>query len=143
MYELESADALKTDDYLRMIRNTVRYVYTQTCPIQSDPHTLGGGMVPVLQFGRMDAPADIEDKYNYYYDNVRTPGCLHVRRYHALEGDPKPLTMYEFEHEKVPETLDREHLRARHTMQEYIGGTYGHAHRSPGVNRRILPTRAF
>ena len=137
MHELESTDALKTDDYLRMSRNTFRNVYTQ-----SDPHALGLGMAPTLQIGRMDTPADIEDKYNYYYDNFRTPGCLLVRRYHALEGEPEPLTMYEFEHEKVLETLAWEHQRAQDTMHEYIGGTYGHAHYSPGVNRRILPTRA-
>ena len=60
-----------------------------------------------------------------------------------MEGEPKSLTMYEFEQEKVPETLDLEHPRAQDTMHEYIGGTCGHAHRSPGVNRGILPTRAF
>ena len=122
VYELESADALQTDEYLRMSRNptdwtkrmspnivgrgTVRNVYSQIYPSASDPHTLGRGMAPALQIGRMEVPADIEDKYNYYYDNVRTPGnlkipgCLHVRRYHAVEGSPKYLTMYEFEHER-------------------------------------------
>ena len=58
-------------------------------------------------------------------------------------ANPKSLTMYEFEHEKVPETLASEHQRAQDTMHEYIGGTCGHAHRLAGVNRRILPTRAF
>ena len=77
----------------------------------------------------MDVPADIEAKYNEYYDTVRTPanlqipGCLHVRRYHAVEGAPKYLTMYEFEHEKVPETLAWENQRRQDTMHEYIGGT--------------------
>ena len=67
-------------------------------------------MAPALQIGRMEVPPDIEAKYNDYYDNQRTPrnltvpGCLFVRRYHAVEGVPKYLTMYEFEHEKVPES---------------------------------------
>ena len=104
---------------------------------------LGLGMVSAPQIGRMDAPAELEDKFNYYYDDVGTPGCLHVRRCHALQGEPKSLATYEFEHEKVTETLDREHHCARDTIQEYIGGTYGHAHRSPGVKHHILPTRAF
>jgi hypothetical protein len=97
----------------------------------------------------MDVPADIEDKYNYYYDNVRTPanlqipGCMHVRRYHVVEGSPKYLTMYEFEHEKVPETVAWEHQRTLDTMHEYIGGSYGHAPGSPGVYRRVSPPRAF
>ena len=165
VYELESADALQTDEYLRMSRNptewtqrmspnvvgrgTVRNVYSQIYPSASDPHTLGRGMAPALQIGRMEVPADIEDKYNYYYDNVRTPGnlkipgCLHVRRYHAVEGSPKYLTMYEFEHEKVPETLAWETQRGQDTMHEYIGGSYGHAPGSPGVYRRVFPPRAF
>ena len=165
VYELESADALQTDEYLRMSRNptewtkrmspnvvgrgTVRLVCTQIYPEENDPHTLGRGMAPALQIGRMDVPADIEAKYNEYYDTVRTPanllipGCLHVRRYHAVEGSPKYLTMYEFEHEKVPETLAWENQRRQDTMHEYIGGTYGHAPGSPGVYRRVQPPRAF
>ena len=165
VYELESVEALQSDEYLRMSqnptewtrrmspnvvgRNTVRNVYTQIYPAEIDTHTLGRGMAPALQIGRMDVPPDIEDKYNYYYDNVRTPanlqipGCTHVRRYHAVEGWPKYLTMYEFEHEKVPETLAWEEQRKQDTMHQYIGGTYGHAHGSPGVYRRVLPPRAF
>ena len=71
------------------------------------------------------------------------PGCLFVRRYHVVEGNPKYLTMYELEHEKVPESLPWEEHRRRDTMHEYIGGSYGHAHGSPGVYRRIFPPRAF
>ena len=125
--ELESAEALQSDEYQRQRANPtdwskrvsplmaaggmVRNVYTQIYPAESDPHTLGHGMAPALQIGRMDVPPEIEDKYNYYYDNVRTagdlkiPGCMQVRRYQSVEGWPKYLTMYEFEHEKVPETL--------------------------------------
>ena len=165
VYELESVEALHSDEYQRMSRNptewtrrmspnvvgrnTVRNVYTQIYPAESDTHTLGRGMAPALQIGRMDVPPDIEDKYNYYYDNVRTPanlhipGCTHVRRYHAVEDWPKYLTMYEFEHEKVPETLAWEEQRKQDTMHQYIVGTYGHAHGSPGVYRRVLPPRAF
>ena len=88
----------------------VRNVHTQIYPAESDPHKLGRGMAPALQIGHMDVPPQIEDKFNYY-DNVRTPGnlktpgCMQVRRYQSVEGWPTYLTMYEFEHEKVPETL--------------------------------------
>jgi hypothetical protein len=165
IYELESAEAMQTPEYLHMSENptdwtkrisptvigrgTVRNVYTQISPGESDPDTMGRGMAPALQIGRMDVPGDIESKYNHYYDTVRTPanltvpGCLFVRRYHAVLGVPKYLTMYEFEHEKVPETLAWEGHRSRDTMHEYIGGSYGHAPGSPGVYRRIIPPRAF
>ena len=165
VYELESVDALHTEEYLHMSRNptewtkrmspnivgrgTVRNVYTQIYPAESDPHTLGRGMAPALQIGRMDVPQEVEAKYNEYYDTVRTPanldipGCMYVRRYHAVEGDPKYLTVYEFEHEKVPETLAWETQRGLDTMHQYIGGVYGHAPGSPGVYRRVFPPRAF
>ena len=51
--------------------------------------------------------------------------------------------MYEFEHEKVPETLAWENQRGQDAMHEYIGGAYGHASGSPGVYRRVFPPRAF
>ena len=165
VYELESVDALQSDEYQRLSqnptewtkrvsptvigRNTVRNVYTQISPGESDPHTLGRSMAPALQIGRLEVPQELEAKYNEYYDNVRTPanllipGCMFVRRYHAVEGSPKYLTMYEFEHEKVPETLAWEAQRSRDTMNQYIGGTYGHAPGSPGVYRRVFPPRAF
>ncbi len=165
VYELESAETLQSDEYLRQSqnptewtdrmspnvigRNMVRNVYTQVYPAESDPDVRGRGMAPALQIGRMDVPKELEAKYNDYYDNVRTPanleipGCLFVRRYHAVEGGPKYLTMYEFEHEKVPETLAWEKQRGQDTMNQYIGGSYGHAHGSPGVYRRVFPPRAF
>ena len=165
VYELESAAAMQTAEYRRQSQNptdwtkrvsptvigrgTVRNVYTQMSPAESDPDTMGRGMAPALQIGRMDVPPEIEAKYNDYYDNQRTPrnltvpGCLFVRRYHAVEGGPNYLTMYEFEHEKVPETQAWNERRGQDNMHSYIGGTYGHAPGSPGVYRRIFPPRAF
>lgn len=165
IYELESAAALQSDEYKRMSQNptewtkrmspmaigrgTVRSVCTQISPSASDPDTMGRGMAPALQIGRMEVPSEIEAKYNEYYDNVRTPanltvpGCMFVRRYHVVDGTPKYLTMYEFEHEKVPESLSWEEHRSRDTMQQYIGGSYSHPPGSPGVYRRIFPARAF
>jgi hypothetical protein len=165
VYELESAAAMQTPEYQHMSQNptdwtkhisptvigrgTVRNIYTQISPEESDPDTMGRGMAPALQIGRMEVPSDIEAKYNDYYDNQRTPrnltvpGCLFVRRYHAVEGNPQYLTMYEFEHEKVPESLAWEDFRKQDTMHDYIGGNYIHQPGSPGVYRRISPGRAF
>ena len=164
-YELESVAAVQSPEYLNYrnnptewtqkislatnARSYVRIVCSQIYPAENDSNVLGRGMAPALQIGRMIVPADIEAKYNYYYDNVRTPanlevpGCIAVRRYNAVEGEPKYVTVYEFEHEKVPETKDWESRRLQDRMHEYIGGDYGHAPGSPGVYRRILPTRSF
>jgi hypothetical protein len=164
-YELESAEAVQSEAYKQYRshptewtqrislatkgRNFSRIVGTQIYPNENDPHDLGRSMAPALQVGRMLVPQAIEAKYNEYYDTVRTPanlevpGCLAVRRYHAVEGEPKYMTVYEFEHEKVPETQAWFTRRAEDRMHEYIGGTYGHAPGSPGVYRRIFPPRAF
>ena len=164
-YELESVGALQTPEYLEIRRNPsewtrkmslavnghnyARNVYTQIYPEKNDAHLLGRGMAPALQIGRMEVPQQIEAKYNDYYDNVRTPGnlkvpgCIAVRRYHAVEGGPTYMTMYEFEHERVPETPAWHERRGQDNMHDYIGGTYAHAPGSPGVYCRILPPRAF
>jgi hypothetical protein len=164
-YELESVDALKSEEYLNFRknpsewtqrisistkgRNYSRIVCTQIYPNENDSHALGRGMAPALQVGRMEVPAEIEAKYNEYYDTVRTPGnlevpgCIAVRRYHAVEGAPKYTTVYEFEHENVPESMAWRTRSANDGMHDYIGGTYGHAPGSPGVYRRIFPPRVF
>ncbi len=164
-YELESVETLQTPEYLAFRREPsewtkkialsvngrsyVRNVYTQIYPQENDVNTMGRGMAPALQIGRMDVPPAIEDKYNEYYDTVRTPanltvpGCIAVRRYNAVEGSPKYLTIYEFEHEKVPETAVWQERRGQDQMHQFIGGSYGHAPGSPGVYRRVLPVRAF
>jgi len=164
-YDLESVGTVQSEEYLNFRRNPsewtqrislstkgrnyTRIVCTQVYPKENDSHVLGRGMAPAIQVGRMEVPQEIEAKYNEYYDNVRTPanlelpGCVAVRRYHAVEGGPNYMTVYEFEHEKVPETQAWRERSAQDGMHEYIGGTYGHAPGSPGVYRRILPSRAF
>lgn len=164
-YELESVAAMESEAFQAYLetpsewsqrislankgRNFTRLVGTQIYPANNDPHVLGRGMAPALQVGRMQVPVEVEAKYNEYYDTVRTPanlevpGCIAVRRYHVVEGEPKYMTVYEFEHEKVPETRDWNVRRGQDRMHEYIGGTYGHAAGSPGVYRRIFPSRAF
>jgi hypothetical protein len=164
-YELDATEAVQSEAYQHYRRNPTtwsqrislstkgrnfcRLVGTQIYPAANDPHVLGRGMAPALQVGRMRVPQGLEAKYNEYYDTMRTPanlevpGCLAVRRYHIVEGEPKYMTVYEFEHEKVPETQGWLSRRAQDQMHEYIGGSYGHAPGSPGVYRRVFPPRAF
>ena len=164
-YELASVEAVQSEAYQKLRRessawsqrislstrgrNFSRIVGTQIYPEANDPHVLGRGMAPALQVGRMIVPESLESKYNTYYDTVRTPanlevpGCIAVRRYHAVEGEPRYMTVYEFEHEMVPESQPWHERRGQDRMHEYIGGTYGHAPGSPGVYRRIFPARPF
>ena len=165
IYELESLATMQTPEYLHMSqtptdwtkrigpsgagRGVVRNICEQISPKESDPDIMGRGMAPAIQVGRMIVPEEIESKYNDYYDSERTPrnmtvpGCLAVRRYHVVEGSPKYTTVYEFEHEKVPESIAWNVGRSDDKMHEYIGGDYEHAPGSPGVYIRISPRRAF
>ena len=165
IYELESLATMQTPEYLHMSQNptewtkrigpsgagrgVVRNICEQISPKESDPDIMGRGMAPAIQVGRMIVPEEIESKYNDYYDSERTPrnmtvpGCLAVRRYHVVEGSPKYTTVYEFEHEKVPESIAWNVGRADDKMHEYIGGDYEHATGSPRVYIRISPRRAF
>ena len=164
IYELESLATMQTPEYLHMSQNptewtkrigpsgagrgVVRNICEQISPKESEPDIMGRGMAPAIQVGRMIVPEEIESKYNDYYDSERTPrnmtvpGCLAVRRYHVVEGSPKYTTVYEFEHEKVPESIAWNVGRADDKMHEYIGGDYEHAPGSPGVYIRISPRRA-
>ena len=131
-------------------RLTIRNVYTRIYPETEEPEALGRPMPAAVQVGRMEVPAEIEEKYNHYYDNIRLPqntalpGCLYARRFHCIEGrGPKYLTLYEFEHENVSQTIAWNEWRKTDTMNDYIGGDYDHAPGSPGVYRRIFPQRSF
>ena len=127
-YELESADVVYTPEYLRWLENPtewsrrmspgvvattyIRNVYEMIHPAQLKPEIAGAGMAPALQIGRMDIPQEVEDDWNHWYSTVyvpnyeKVPGCTRGRRYRATVGDPKYLTVYEFEHEDVSKTRE-------------------------------------
>ena len=68
------------------------------------------GPTPYLQMGRMDIPAHMEEEWNDWYnwvyvpDYLTVPGVIRARRFLAVEGQPKYLTVYEFERPDVPES---------------------------------------
>ena len=65
-------------------------------------------MAPFLQMGRIDVSAAIEEEFNAWYNMAYIPGylavsgCLNARRFIAVEGQPKYLTVCEFEHAGGP-----------------------------------------
>ena len=68
------------------------------------------GPSPYLQMGRIDIAAAMEEEFNDWYNwayipgYLTVPGCIRARRYLAVEGQPKYLTVYEFENAGVPDT---------------------------------------
>ena len=67
------------------------------------------GPSPYLQMGRIDVPAAIEEEFNDWYNWVyiptylTVPGVIRARRFVAVDGQPKYLTVYEFERADVPD----------------------------------------
>ena len=122
-YELESPDVLTTPEYLKYIENPtewsrrvspsvigtvyIRNVYEMIYPASLSSDAERGGMAPALQIGRMGIPEDTEADWNDWYSTVyvpnyeKVPGVIRGRRFQAVSGEPKYLTVYEFEHPEV------------------------------------------
>ncbi|MFN0073688.1 MAG: hypothetical protein ACKVVP_19585 [Chloroflexota bacterium] len=155
-YELESPDAIhrpeftnrphsERDDRLSPTvigKNVTRILGSQIYP--SGPENPDRGMAPVLQIGRMSVTEDQDADWNAWYNGTyipgyRTvPGVIYARRFKVLEGERRYTTVYEFEHEKVPESPEWNHLRINGSplnvpMREIMDMAPG----SPGVYRKI------
>jgi hypothetical protein len=162
MYELEDHNVLRSSAFLDELRyrpsadrakisgghigrNYLINGYRQIFPARTDPIDNTMGMAPFLQMGRMDIAAAMEEEFNAWYNTVYIPnylkvaGCIRARRFTAIEGQPKYLTVYEFENADVPETAawnaartsNPWNLRVRPHLQLDAG--------SPAVFRRIYP----
>ena len=81
------------------IRNLYRRVHPQDVPAE----TAEAGMSPVLLVGRMSVPDELDAKFNDAYNNERLPLCLSIpgyiraRRWEAVMGSPKYVTVHEME----------------------------------------------
>jgi hypothetical protein len=163
IYELEDHNVLRSAAYLdavkyqpgpiraqtgtsRVGRNFLRNAYRQIYPVHTSPIEQTGGMAPVLQMGRIDVPILVEEEFNDWYNTVyipaylTVPGVIDARRWVAIEGQPKYLTLYEFEHERVPESEAWAKARASNPWTRRMHPFLRHDSGSPGVYRRIFPS---
>ena len=126
-------------------RNFLLNVYRQIYPAMTNPIELTMGMSPYLQMGRMDIPAAMEEEFNAWYNTVyvpgymTVPGCIRARRYVCIEGQPKYLTLYEFENPKVPETDAWRTVSNSNPWTQRVRPNLQHGAGSPGVYARIYP----
>ena len=96
-------------------------------------------MAPALQMGRMDVPPEVDEEFNTWYNTIyvpnyeKVPGVLRGRRYRAVTGMPTYLTLYEFEHPKVPETAAWAAQRDAAPVNARMRSHMRHASGSPGV----------
>jgi len=162
MYELEEYNVLRSADFLDTVRykpsptrtkvsgghigrNYLLNGYRQIFPARSNPIENTMEMPRFLQMGRMDISAAMEEEFNAWYNTcyipgyLKVPGVIRVRRFMAVECQPKYLTVYEFENPGVPDTeaWDKArngnpwNLRVRPHLQLDVG--------SPAVYQRIQP----
>ena len=155
-YELESVDTVLGPTWQnrpippwdrRMSPRVIGKNFTRVIGEQIFPSSVeqpDRGMAPVLQIGRMSIPEEIDAEWNAWYNDeyipgYRTvPGVIYARRYRVVDGDVRYTTVYEFEHEHVPESAEWDHQRLHSSpksgpMRDAMAMAAG----SPGVYRRL------
>jgi len=129
--------------YLAMYE--LRNAYRQIFPVHTHPVEQTVAMAPFLQMGRIDVSSAIEEEFNAWYNTayipgyLAVPGCLGARRFVAVEGQPKYLTVYEFEHASVSESEAWTRARASNPWTRRVQPQLRHDDGSPGVYQRIYP----
>jgi hypothetical protein len=162
MYELEDHHVLRTGAFLDAVRYTPsawqlraspEYVgrnlilngYRQIFPTHTTPIELTAEMPRCVQTGRIDMPAHMEDEFNAWYNTayipgyLAVPGAIRARRFVAVEGQPKYLTVYELEHPGVSQSEAWNRARASNPWTARVTRYMQHDEGSPGVYQRVLP----
>ncbi len=157
-YELESPAVLESDAFKNRPRtewgkrvspsligtNFISNVYEMIRPATLTPDIAGNDMAPALQIGRMSVPAEREDEWNQWYNNVYTAnyekvsGCIRARRWKAVRGEPKYAVVYEFENENVSETAEWLKQRDINPSNEGMRQLMTHAPGSPGIWKKTF-----
>lgn len=156
VYELESVDAIETPEFKdrpippwdrrmspRVIgKNFTRVLGAQIYP--EAPEQVEREMAPALQIGRMSVPDSVDAEWNAWYNGAyipgyRTvPGVIYARRFRVVEGETRYTTVYEFEHERVPESAEWDDQRERSSPKNRpMRDAMTMAPGSPGVYQRI------
>jgi hypothetical protein len=162
MYELEEPSVLRTAAFLDEVRhkpspwrqkasgghvgrNYILNAYRQIWPTRTHPVEAAMGPAPYLQMGRIDVPAAIEEEFNEWYNAfyipgyLAVPGVLRARRFVVIDGQPKYLTVYEFEHDRVPDSDPWRAHQFGHPWTRRVRRHLLFEDGSPGVYRRIYP----
>jgi hypothetical protein len=125
-YELTEPEAWETGDWQKFLINPtewskrmspsvvgetyIRNLYRLIYPDPVSEETAQAGMAPVLLVGRMSVPPDLEARFNHAYNTERLPLCysipgyIRARRFQAVMGDPKFITVHEMQTPQVAES---------------------------------------
>jgi hypothetical protein len=162
MYELEDPNVLRTAAFLDAVRykpspwrqkasgghvgrNYILNAYRQIFPTRTDPIANTMEMPRCLQMGRMDIPLHMEEEFNAWYNTcyipgyLAVPGCPRARRFVVVDGQPKYLTVYELEHERVPESEPWQQNRMGSPWTKRVRPFLQLDEGSPGIYKRVYP----
>jgi hypothetical protein len=162
MYELEDHNVLRSAAFLDTVRyqpstertraaggfigrNYLINGYRQIFPSRTNPADDTMGPAQFLQMGRIDIAAAMEEEFNDWYNTayipgyLTVPGCMRARRYLAVEGQPKYLTVYEFANAGVPDTPEWSRARSGNPWNARMRPHVRLDEGSPAVFRRIYP----
>ena len=160
VYEIESPAVVESEVYLRYRGNPtewskrmspeftatkyVRNVYRMIHPSALTDEIAAAPMAPALQIGRMDIPAEVEAEWNDWYNAVyvpnyeTVPGVRRGRRYQAAAGEPKYLTMYEFDDPGVSSGDAWLAQQTAHPDNARMRAAMIHLPESPGIWRKTF-----
>lgn len=162
-YELEAADVWHAEAWQKWLQNPtpwsrrmspsvigtahIRNLYQRIHPHNVPTETAQADMAPVVLVGRMSVPSELDKKFNDAYNNERLPLCLSIpgyiraRRFAAVMGAPKYLTVHEMASLDVWKSQAWDNWRTAVTpvWNSEIRHHMVHAEGSPGVYRRIFP----
>ena len=109
--------------------------------------TANAEMAAALLVGRMSVPQEVEARFNQAYNGERLPLYYSIprytrgRRFAAVMGEPKYITVHECESPEVADSPGWEAVRKAVTPEwsEQVSPHMTHAEGSPGVYQRIFP----
>ncbi len=125
------------------VRNLYRLIYPDDVPGE----TAQADMAPVVLVGRMSVPPALEAEFNHAYNTERLPACdavpgyIRGRRFEAIMGEPKYITVHEMQSVQVTESPEWESWRTAVTPQwsNNVRPQMAHASGSPGIYSRVNP----
>ena len=126
-------------------QNFVKNAYQMIRPKTLTSELVSSDMAPVLQIGRMAIPAEHEEEWNDWYNNIYTTnfekvsGCTRARRWKAVDGEPKYAVMYELENDKVSESAEWAAQQSIDPSNDRMRSLMEHAPGSPGIWKKIFP----
>jgi hypothetical protein len=162
MYEMEDHNVLRSAAFIDAVRyqpsarrlavspsttgrNFLLIGYRQIFPARTNPADNPTDLPRYLQMGRIDVRASMEEEFNDWYNTcfipgfLEVPGVIRVRRFTAIEAQPKYLTVYEFENPGVPDSDAWKTARESNPWSRRVRAAMRLDEGSPAVFERIFP----